>query len=134
MNEWNLMSQIKGKVYCKMFNPSQNNHLWFGKYNKLPRNLITLICRLKSNHTCTEAHLFSKGIVQSPYCSCGEWGDINHYFFNCRNHKSHSDVLINNLTSKGFSLPISIEIILNKLTIETAKLLYNFVKNAKIKI
>lgn len=67
---------------------------WFHALG-LSANVITLISRLRSFHTCTNAHLTDKNILSDASCECGEEiQDADHLFFRCPLHKPHSDRLI----------------------------------------
>lgn len=61
-----------------------NTTPWF-KDRKLPRNVITLICRLRFGHVLTGEHLTRINILHSNLCSCGSAQTINHLIFECPN-------------------------------------------------
>ena len=44
--------------------------------------------RLRTNCSSLNEHLFSKNIIGSPLCVCGEVEDTNHFLFNC--HRFHN--------------------------------------------
>ena len=49
--------------------------------------------RLRTNCSSLNEHLFSKNIIDSPLCFCGEVEDTNHFLFNCHCfHNSRQDL------------------------------------------
>lgn len=56
---------------------------WFRTCNK-KREMICLISRLRTGHTCCSSHLTNKNIKSDRGCECG-WHDQNldHIFFDC---------------------------------------------------
>ena len=58
---------------------------WFSKI-KTNRKAITIITRIRSQHTTTIAHLHKIQLSNSQYCDCEDGQiikDLNHIFFQC---------------------------------------------------
>ncbi|XP_012272764.1 ribonuclease H1-like [Orussus abietinus] len=71
-NTWKYVQEQakhKGTYYFKKF-AEKTTTAWF-RNSSMKRDNITLINRLKSNHTRVKAHLFKKNIINSPECHCG---------------------------------------------------------------
>lgn len=104
----------------------------------MPRNLITLVSRLRTYHTRAKAHLFEKNIIPSSECDCGSPSqDLNHIFFYYPLHAEDSEKLIIDLYHNGFSPPLSIDEIafsdnlkayytLLQFTLQNLKFLFNY--------
>lgn len=66
------------------FAPTVNRKPWF-KNEHLPRDIITMVCRLRFGHHKTKNHLFKVNIVASNRCDCGAVQTIDHLTFQCTN-------------------------------------------------
>ena len=73
---------------------------WFTNYD-LDRRRVTIINRIRSNHTRTKAHLFRKNITNSELCECGGTQTVDHLIWECRDVSSIREILIWYLNSKG---------------------------------
>ncbi|XP_020296074.1 uncharacterized protein LOC109861009 [Pseudomyrmex gracilis] len=106
------LSRHKGGRYFK-YVPEPLGKPWYSKTKKgkfLPRQLISLVSRIRTYHTAVNSHLFEKNIVDSASCQCGQpEQNINHVFFHCPCNKEHSDRLLIDLYHNGFSPPYSVE-------------------------
>ncbi|XP_075160455.1 uncharacterized protein LOC142233425 [Haematobia irritans] len=78
-----------------------NTTPWF-RNRKLPREVITLICRVRFGHTCAKAHLFRVNMTDSNACECGSTQTIDHLTFECPSMSLTSrDFLIRKLRNAG---------------------------------
>jgi len=68
-----------------------------------------LHARLRMHCSSLNEHLYSKNIVQSPYCQCGAIEDTYHFFFNCPIYTEKRVILFNNLSR---FLPITLQLLL----------------------
>lgn len=107
---------------------------WYIKFKgSLPRPIITLVSRLRIQHTATGGHLWEKNIIDSPRCSCGHhFQDLNHTFFHCKNDQELSDELISSIlrATPGSVLDIPTLAFSNNPNIY--KSLYSFVTKANL--
>ena len=99
---WNsLPTSVKEKTSLDSFRIELNKdvrrvpaHYHFG-----PRDICIQHARLRMHCSSLNEHLFSKNIVESPMCTCGEIEDTYHFFFNCQMYANHRRVLFDNLTT-----------------------------------
>jgi len=68
-----------------------------------------LHARLRMHCSSLNEHLYTKNIVQSPYCQCGEIEDTYHFFFNCPIYTAKRVILFDNLSSFQ---PITLQLLL----------------------
>jgi hypothetical protein len=54
--------------------------------------------RLRTHCSSLKEHLFSKNIIESPLCECGDIENTSHYFFSCPRYQDERNVLLNNLS------------------------------------
>ncbi|XP_075162855.1 uncharacterized protein LOC142235488 [Haematobia irritans] len=88
-----------------------NTTPWF-RNRKLPREVITLICRVRFGHTCAKAHLFRVNMTDSSACECGSTQTIDHLTFECPSMSLTSrDFLIRKLRNAGIRQLNCIEIL-----------------------
>ena len=55
--------------------------------------------RLRLNCSSLQQNLFSKNIINDPYCECGEIEDTEHYLLNCNLYQNLREVLLNTVTT-----------------------------------
>ena len=55
--------------------------------------------RLRLNCSSLHQNLFSKNIINDPYCECGEIEDTEHYLLNCNLYQNLSEELLNTVTT-----------------------------------
>ena len=95
-NRWN--DSVKGRFLYNIA-PNTNKTPWF-KNIILPRPIISMINRLKINHTRCKDHIFKINIIDSNLCPCGEIQTTNHLLFCCANiardlRKNLIDIMVN---------------------------------------
>lgn len=73
-----------------------------------PRNLQIHHTRLRTGCSSLNAHLFSKNIVDSPVCSCGENETTQHFLFECKHFSHQRDRLFSSL------ITLDVDIIFNE--------------------
>ena len=73
------------------------------------RRLNILHARLRMHCSSLNEHLFSKNIVDSPMCQCGEIEDSFHYFFHCPLFNDKRAILFDNLS---LFQPITLQLLL----------------------
>lgn len=49
--------------------------------------------RLRTHCSILKEDLFSKNIIDDPFCQCGEIGDSYHFFFNCNRFSRQRNIL-----------------------------------------
>jgi hypothetical protein len=86
ISEWNNLSSVSrssGSVlsFKQSLNPKTNITPKF--YYGGERELSIQHARLRMHCSSLNEHLFSKNIVESPNCACGEIEDTYHYIFTC---------------------------------------------------
>lgn len=62
--------------------PNINKMSWF-KNSNFPRQKITMVNRLKFNHTRCKDHICKIKIVNENICSCGSLQSTDHWLFHC---------------------------------------------------
>ena len=55
--------------------------------------------RLRTNCSSLNQHLFSKNIIESPLCACGEVEDTKHFLFDCQYFQNLRHELFNKITT-----------------------------------
>ena len=55
--------------------------------------------RLRLNCSSLHQNLFSKNIINDPYCECGEIEDTEHYLLNCNLYQNLREELLNTVTT-----------------------------------
>ncbi|XP_054713743.1 uncharacterized protein LOC129223201 [Uloborus diversus] len=53
-----------------------------------------------TNHGLTHSYLYTRNLLESPYCICGELGDFEHFFFHCRFTSNFHVVISSNLKAQ----------------------------------
>ncbi|XP_070162306.1 uncharacterized protein [Polyergus mexicanus] len=101
----------------------------------LPRSVITLVSRLRSNHTATMGHLWRKNITDSSECQCGHsFQDLNHTFFGCRDTSDSSNLLISGLKKIDPNITLDVQTLAFTSDTRVHHLLHNFVRRNNISI
>lgn len=113
--------------------PRVNIKPWFDNFN-FPRKIISLINRLKFNHTQCRDHIYKINLIDSNTCSCGSIQTTNHLLLHC-------PLIPSSLRAKFFSVLSSKRVqsfdIINLLVLNDKDILmslYNFFTQAKINI
>ena len=65
--------------------------------------------RLRMHCSSLKEHLFSKNIVDSPYCDCGEIEDSYHFIFQCPLYQEERQDMLNGLSPYG---PVTLQLVL----------------------
>lgn len=107
---------------------------WFQR-TTLVRLQMVPISRIRLKAILTPAFGYKIGIFDSPLCSCGNIGDLNHIILSCPNYKDKCDILYNQFqkATKG-ETPISIYNLLQVPSGNVVKLLSSFLKELRIKL
>lgn len=126
-------SNSKGAKYFQIFFQDKK-HAWFHKKN-LPRELIVSINRARSNHYHLAESLAKIKVVESPICKCGrENENINHVTWQCKMYDNQRTDLLKKLFKLELQLPLCIEIFITEPNIQVCQLIFEFLKNCKLKI
>lgn len=133
-NKWKTIGSQKGVNYSSHFEVPLTRP-WFHK-QKLNRKEITTICRLRSNHCCSPAHLGRIKVKPTRNCECGEIGDLDHIFFNCVLHQGNTQHFYKSLININHPAPIHTNAILfNSVLLEySAKLICRFLDACGLKL
>ncbi|XP_020297469.1 uncharacterized protein LOC109861999 [Pseudomyrmex gracilis] len=130
-------AQHKGSRYFR-FVQEPLGRPWFMRFKKnkyLPRQLVSLISRIRSHHMAVNEHLHDKCIVDSAACPCGHpIQDINHLFFYCPVNKIATDKLLLDLFHSGFSPPYSVVDIAFSNNIQAMFALLTFTNSTNISV
>ena len=122
---WDLTSRTKGKM-LHLIKPNVQFRQWYERQEFLPRHMITTICRLRIGHGLYPSHLFRMGLLDSPTCNCGEFGDVNHLLF--RRLFEHQRInLFKDIHGLGLSLPINVTSILASESLAVYKAIYKYI-------
>lgn len=127
------MAKIKGSRY---FNKIKMKpvEIWFHSMT-ISGNIIKLICRLRTSHTGTNAHLAEKNIIRDASCECGaESQSADHLFFYCSRFDSHSDALILDLHRVELGHVRNIVDIAFSGDLTAYNAIWRFVQNTKIRL
>ena len=112
--------------------PHVNHIPWFYK-SDLSRPIISMINRLRFNHTKCRDHIFRINIVQNNTCSCGHLQSSNHLLFSCNNINNSLRVdFLKKLLEMG--IDFNMISVLKTYNIDIFKLIYQFFSMAKINI
>ena len=65
--------------------------------------------RLRMHCSNLNEHLFSKNIVDSPFCECGDIEDTYHFFFQCPLYHDERQDMLNDLSPYR---PVSLQLVL----------------------
>lgn len=68
-------------------------------YHSGNRTLQIQHTRLRTNCSILKHHLFSKNIIDDPYCICGAVETTKHFFLECHRYNDQRTVLLNRLSS-----------------------------------
>ena len=80
-NKYKEISTRKGKTYAKRVTEPPRTP-WF-KGLHLSRTHVTVINRMKCEHTLTRSHLFKINVVDSNLWECGEEKNLSHCLLIC---------------------------------------------------
>ncbi|CAK9799177.1 hypothetical protein ANTPLA_LOCUS1919 [Anthophora plagiata] len=107
---------------------------WFDGI-KLPRNIITWVCRARANHHNLGESLHKINLTNSPMCQCGtNKHNFNHILWQCTLLEQHRKQLTNDLRRKGWQSPWNIETFLSKPCINELKIISRFLQKYNISI
>ena len=110
-NQWIRMykniSRTKGAFYHNISEEPQKKP-WFYEGSKANRKKSSMLCRMRTSHCLTPAHLNKIGIKDNDLCDCGQRGDLTHMIFGCNNRIRESQTLYESLIriTKG---PVNID-------------------------
>ena len=66
------------------------------------RNVLIKVCfahtRLRTSCSSLNHHLFSKNIINDPYCQCGSVETIKHYLFECQRYSQLRQEMLNEIS------------------------------------
>ncbi len=94
--------------FKRMLSPNTINvpkHFLFGE-----RKSQVLLTRLRTRCSSLSHDLFSKNIIDSPNCACGQVETTYHYFFQCRNFNLIRPLLLNDVSRH---CPVTLDVLLN---------------------
>lgn len=78
---------------------------------------------MRTGHCSTAYHLYRIGIVEHPYCDCGDLGTLNHIRFECPiNHIQDFDIYKELMKSK-LTTPFDVSYILSNLNKQSINIL-----------
>ncbi|XP_031781630.1 uncharacterized protein LOC116416661 [Nasonia vitripennis] len=129
----------KGTHYFDHYYKDNEAKPWFTKIN-LPREHITTINRIRSNHYNLSASLFRKNIIQSPTCECGyESENIDHILWDCpRFSNQRYSLIINKLnhyhSKKKKNTPKDTTSLLKNPNEKPARIITEYLKRCNLQI
>ena len=113
---------------------SNKSKPWFYRKN-LPREIVTMIDRGRSNHYSLAASLAKIHIMDSPRCECGyETEDLNHVLWQCNKYNSQRLKPIQKLSKQKLQLPLSVTVLFTKPKVSVCKALHSFFKQCNLRI
>lgn len=130
----NFKFRRKGVLYGKHYLQSTSQP-WFTQLNA-SRELVTLLCRLRSNHCNTAWSLFRINLADSPSCSCGSIvQDLDHIFWHCPLHSLQRRTFIAALpTDLKTALPLRICDLLKRPSLPLIKAIHKMLHNSGLKL
>ena len=132
VNDYDFGRGLKGRRFIEL-NDKFDYSPWFSNY-ALDRKRITIINRIRSNHTRTKAHLFKKNITSSDLCGCGGIQTVDHLIWECLDASSIREPLIRYLNSKGIMRYDDICKIFNKANMDVILSIVDYILQNKILI
>lgn len=132
--DWNSSQSFRGRHYAYV-QPIIPRRPWFHDV-RLPRWLITTVCRMRFNHGSFPTHLHRIGISPTPFCDCTNTteGDINHILFACSKWETHRQSFLQQLYRLQVELPTSATMLLSLRDPALTKELFKFLQAAKISV
>lgn len=127
---WERSGRIKGKHYF-CIQPQVRTKPWFSNI-KLSKIVTSILIRMRLGHTTCPAHLARFGIISSPLCDCGDFGDLDHIFFSCPTYERAS--FYNTLISIHVPFPTNINTLLFNANPPMYNALSDFVASNSIKL
>ena len=112
INTWNaLPADVRSAPSLPAFkrNLNKNNNTVPQFYYDGDRKSSVHHARLRMHCSSLNEHLFSKNIVDSPYCQCGEIEDTYHFFFICPLYRDSRSNLFDELHTLR---PITLQLLL----------------------
>lgn len=103
---------------------------WLYEFKFTKKSDISALCRLRTGHNRSVAHLFRMNLVDSPHCDCGMISTTNHIFFECESNSVATNALISGLITQKVHLPTSIDVLLRMKDSKIYRLILNFIKNS----
>jgi hypothetical protein len=97
ISEWNQLppdiknSQSVASFKKKLENNKQRVPLHYYSGQRLAQIHHT---RLRTHCSSLNEHLYSKNIIESPLCQCGEIEDTSHYLFHCKQYDYQRQILL----------------------------------------
>ncbi|XP_074042371.1 uncharacterized protein [Leptinotarsa decemlineata] len=133
--EYSRLGQHKGVTYHSSI-PAPLKKPWFNTFTTCPRDIITTITRMRSNHFLTMAHLHKIRIKEHDRCECGETQDLWHIFFVCTQNQANIRSLHTSIHRMNKQQgPLSLhEILFEYLNIHNLKALHSFLTSSHLKL
>lgn len=123
--EWVSSVVQKGK-HTYYLRPLLNDKPWFKGKGHFTRNFATTISRLRLGHGLFPEHMHRIGLCESPTCSCGQIGSLNHLFFNCPAYDCLRNWFFVKLMGLGHFPPYNLVSLLSYNSDKLNRLLYHF--------
>ena len=103
IREWNKLDlTVRNTDTLAKFKSELRNTVTVNKpplhYSYGPRKLNILLTQLRCSASFLNYDLYRVNIITDPFCQCGESiEDTHHFFFGCRLHANHREILFNSL-------------------------------------
>lgn len=99
----------KGKKYFDVMHSREGRKPWFNKMNEA-RSYVTMINRMRANHTNVRESLQRKGYIEENHCDCGAGiEDLEHLIFRCGKHDENREIMYINLEREKVPYPYILE-------------------------
>lgn len=125
--EWKQIGITKGRWYVGL-QPDFPKITWFSKLPFISRKHICTIIRIRTGHALTNQHKYKIGVVDSPYCECGQIEDLNHIFFDCPINVLPDFDIYKSLISCKIPTPIDINTVISNLNFQASAVITTFLK------
>lgn len=130
---WQDSLKQKGFSYSRV-ESSFPNKKWFTDLEFVNRKYITTMIRMRTGHCLTSAHLYKINIKDNPNCECGLEESLDHIFFECPINFIPNFDIYQEMILSGLQTPLSIFLILSKLSETRIRILMKFLIHNKINL
>lgn len=130
--KWKEHSKLHARYYANI-QPSIQRHAWMER-NLLPRKITTLFIRLRMGTCRTPEYLYKTRQQNTPDCTCGQFGNINHVLLECPIIADSTNIFYRDLQKLQVTFPINVEFLITQKDAPIIKALHRHVSRCKMKL
>lgn len=132
-NKWqHKYDEVPTGLSYKQIQPIIPKKPWYHIISHRP--FIQTISRIRTKHALYPQHKHKIGLLDTPACSCGKTGDLQHVILECPLKIQHIHSLYTELIKNGVELPINLDSLLCNGNISIYQTIYNLVRKAKVEL